>query len=165
MNYNCSIFWDLRNLQEQVKKAFCYQKLFWPFTVLINCSSDLKNFENSRLSALNFKSFSRSLQQFFLTVGQNNFVKKIPNLAGIQIAMLPSDVLNSFSREGRKLIFILSFPSNELKDKLFQGENFSIQILHVCLVWILNDNCRDALMALWFECIFWLWRISKLQEF
>ena len=54
---NCSNLLDLRNLQEQVKKAFCYQKLFWPFTVWINCSSDLKNFENSRLSASNFKSF------------------------------------------------------------------------------------------------------------
>ena len=80
MNYNCSIFGDLRNLQEQVKKAFCYQKLFWPFTVWINCSSDLKNFENSRLSASNFKSFSRSLEQFFLTVGQNNFGNKIPEM-------------------------------------------------------------------------------------
>ena len=28
----------MRNLQEQVKKAFCYQKFFWPFTVWINCS-------------------------------------------------------------------------------------------------------------------------------
>ena len=80
MNYNCSIFLDLRNLQEQVKKAFCYQKLFWPFTVWINCSSDLKNFANSWPSASNFKSFSRSLEQFFLTVGQNNFGNKIPFL-------------------------------------------------------------------------------------
>ena len=79
-NFNCSYFLDLRNLQEQVKKAFCYQKLFWPFTVWINCSSDLKNFENSRPSASNFKSFSRSLEQFFLTVGQNNFGNKIPFL-------------------------------------------------------------------------------------
>ena len=70
----------LRNLQEQVKKAFCYQKLFWPFTVWINCSSDLKNYANSWPSASNFKSFSRSLEQFFLTVGQNNFGNKIPNL-------------------------------------------------------------------------------------
>ena len=68
----------MRNLQEQVKKAFCYQKLFWPFTVWINCSSDLKIFANSRPSASNFKSFSRSLEQFFLTVGQNNFGNKIP---------------------------------------------------------------------------------------
>ena len=28
LNYNCSNFLDVRNLQEQVKKAFCYQKLF-----------------------------------------------------------------------------------------------------------------------------------------
>ena len=68
----------MRNLQEQVKKAFCYQKLFWPFTVWINCSSDLKDFANSRPSASNFKFFSRSLKQFFLTVGQNNFGNKIP---------------------------------------------------------------------------------------
>ena len=68
----------MRNLQEQVEKAFCYQKLFWPFTVWINWSSDLKNFGNSRPSASNFKSFSRSLEQFFLTVGQNNFGNKIP---------------------------------------------------------------------------------------
>ena len=68
----------MRNLQEQVKKAFCYQKFFWPFTVWINCYSDLKHFANSRPSASNFKSFSRSLEQFFLTVGQNNFGNKIP---------------------------------------------------------------------------------------
>ena len=28
LNSNCSDLLDLRNLQEQVKKAFCYQKLF-----------------------------------------------------------------------------------------------------------------------------------------
>ena len=50
--------------------------MFWPFTVWINCSSDLKNIANSRPSASNFKSFARSLEQFFLTVGQNNFGKK-----------------------------------------------------------------------------------------
>ena len=41
--------------------------------------SDLKFFVNSRPSAPNFKSISRSLEQFFLTVGQDNFGKKIPN--------------------------------------------------------------------------------------
>ena len=40
LNYNCSNLWEMRNLQEQVIKAFCYQTLFWPFTVWINCSSD-----------------------------------------------------------------------------------------------------------------------------
>ena len=39
-----------------------------------------KFFANSRPSASNFKSFSRSLGQFFLTVGQNNFGNKIPLL-------------------------------------------------------------------------------------
>ena len=78
MNSNCSNLLDMRNLQEQVKKAFCYRKLFWPFTVWINCSSDLKNLANSRPSASNFKSFPRSQEQFFLTVGQNNFGNKIP---------------------------------------------------------------------------------------
>ena len=67
----------MRNLQEQVKKAFCYQKLFWPFTVWINCSSDFKSFENSRPSSSNFRSFSQCLEQFFLKVGQNNIGKKI----------------------------------------------------------------------------------------
>ena len=44
----------------------------------MNCSSDLKIFANSRHSASNFKSFSPSVQHFFLTVGQNNFGNKIP---------------------------------------------------------------------------------------
>ena len=78
LNSNCSNSLDLRNIQEQVKKAFCYQKLFWPFTVWINCSNDLKIFANSRPLASNFKSFSQSLEQFFLAVGQNNFGNKIP---------------------------------------------------------------------------------------
>ena len=47
----------MRNLQEQVKKH----------SHMKNCSS-----------ASNFKSFSQSLEQFFLTVGQNNFGNKIP---------------------------------------------------------------------------------------
>ena len=60
----------MRNFQEQVKKAWTW----------ISCSGDLKQFANSRPSASNFKSFSRSLEQFFLTVGQNNFDNKIPFL-------------------------------------------------------------------------------------
>ena len=68
LNSNCSNLYDMRNLQEQVKKAFCYQKLFWPFTVWINCSSDLKTFQ-PRISKF-----------FLITVGQNNFGNKIPFL-------------------------------------------------------------------------------------
>ena len=89
MNSNCSNLQCLRNLQEQVKKAFCYKKLFWTFTVWINCSSCLKNFANSRLSAIT--------THFFLTAGQNNFANKIPVLLaknflnGKAIGFLPRD--------------------------------------------------------------------------
>ena len=57
---------------------YFFQKLFWPLTVWINCSSYLKNFANSQPSASNFKSFSQSLEHFFHTVGQNIFGDKIP---------------------------------------------------------------------------------------
>ena len=56
--------------------GFFYFVTLWPFTVWINCSSDLTNLENYQPSAWNFKSFSQSLEQFFLTVGQNNFGNK-----------------------------------------------------------------------------------------
>ena len=46
----------------------------------VNCSSDLKNFANFRSSASNFKRFSQSIEQFFLTVGKNNFGNKIPKM-------------------------------------------------------------------------------------
>ena len=89
MNSNCSNLLYLRNLQEQVKKAFCYQKLFWPFTVWINCSRDLKNFANSWPLASIFKTFSQSLEHFFLTAGQNNFGNKIPkNMILLTICLL-----------------------------------------------------------------------------
>ena len=57
LNYNCFNLSDKRNLQEQFKKAFCYQKLISPFTVWINCSSNLKKFANSQPSASYFKGF------------------------------------------------------------------------------------------------------------
>ena len=59
------------NVQEQVKKALCYQKLFLPFTVWINCSNDLKKFANSQPSTSNFKSFSHSRSEQF---GQQNTI-------------------------------------------------------------------------------------------
>ena len=82
------------------KKVFCYQKLFWPFTVRTNCSSDLKIFANSRPSASNFKSFSWSLEHFFLTVGQNNFGNKISFLHWRMCTATKS----SFSPDVRKKI-------------------------------------------------------------
>ena len=67
----------MKNLQEKVKKAFCYLKLFWPFTVWINCSSDLKNFANSRLE---FQKFFSNTRTIFSTVSQYNFDNKIPDM-------------------------------------------------------------------------------------
>jgi hypothetical protein len=82
--------------------------MFWPFTVWINCSNDFKNFVNSRPSASNFKTFSRSLEQFFLTVGQNNFDTQRPALYYLvivlscpQIGSLSSSTVNQ--RQGGQI--------------------------------------------------------------
>ena len=71
---NCFHVLDLENLQEQVSKSI----LVLNFDCLNKC--DRNNFVNSRPLASNFKTFSRSLEQFFLTVVQNNFENKIPFL-------------------------------------------------------------------------------------
>ena len=89
----------MRHLQEQVKKAFCYQKLFWSFTVWINCSSDLKKFANSQPLASNFKSFSRSLDNFFFTVGQNYFGNKIPSIATTFLRLNKKWIFHNYSIE------------------------------------------------------------------
>ena len=75
-NSHFSNLLDLRSLQEQVTKAFCYQELFWPFTVWINCSSNLK-FCKFLAFILKFLKFFWSLEHFFLTVDQNNFGNEI----------------------------------------------------------------------------------------
>ena len=122
---NSSNLLYLRNLQEQVKQAFCYQKLFWPFTVWINCSNDLKNFANSRPSASNFKSFSRSLEQFFLTVGQNNVSNKIP------ILMFFMNRIN-FAK-----MFSYSFLKLSLNNGRAEVGKVHIIINYVALLWLI----------------------------
>ena len=82
MNSNCPNLLELwETSRNKLKKTFCYQKLFWPFIVQMNCSSDVKIFAQildlqPRIS----KSFSQSLEHFFLTVSQDNFGNKIPIL-------------------------------------------------------------------------------------
>ena len=61
----------------------------------MNCASDLKKIPNSGPLALNFKSFTQSLEQFFLPEGQNNFGNKIPFLPGCHA--LPKRVATSKS--------------------------------------------------------------------
>ena len=116
LNSNCSYLSYLRNLQEQAKKAFCYQKLFWPFTVWISCPSDLKTFATSRPLTSNFKSFSQSLEQFFVIVGQNNFGNKMPFLIPLEFVILQlnllkfpretEDVWNKIANETSKILWL-----------------------------------------------------------
>ena len=55
--------------------------LFWPFTVWINCSSGLNFFQ-----AQIWNVFLDPENNFFLTVGQNNFGNKIP-FCSVQLEM------------------------------------------------------------------------------
>ena len=68
----------MRNLQEQVQKSIQLPNIVLTFTVWTTCSSDLKNFANSRPLASIFQNFFDYYNIFFLTVGQNNFGYKIP---------------------------------------------------------------------------------------
>ena len=70
---------DLRNLQEQFKKAFCYQKLFC-LSVFKQIVLVISKFLQIRGWSREFQKFFRSLEHFFLTVGQKNFGSKIPFL-------------------------------------------------------------------------------------
>ena len=82
---------DKKKSRYNYRKSFefrCAHKFWWMVFCYQNCSDLLwekknvlvieKIFWNSWPSASNFKFFSRSLAQFFLTVGQNNFDNKIP---------------------------------------------------------------------------------------
>ena len=125
----------MRNLQEEVEETFCYQKLFWPFTVSINCSRDLKNFANSQTSASNFKSFSRSIEHFFLTVVQSNFGNKIPNYCpfGKKLLYQISKKINSFLPEWfkqakAKISTIISTISEKLS-KILSANSARLSVL------------------------------------
>ena len=62
----------MRYLQEQVKKAFRFKKLYVLYSIF---SLFLLGFQPRILKAI-----FRSLVQFFLTVGQNSFGNKIPTI-------------------------------------------------------------------------------------
>ena len=76
LNYDSSNILDLRNLLEQVKKAFCLKNWFdLSLFEYLNCSSDLK-FCNFSSFSLAFQKFFSIKRTFFLTVGQNFFWDK-----------------------------------------------------------------------------------------
>jgi hypothetical protein len=58
----------------------------------MNCSNDLKK---NQILGLDFKSFSQSQEQFFLTVGQNNFGNKVPH---IKLSSVPGPVIQGNGR-------------------------------------------------------------------
>ena len=75
MNLNCS--YEIWETYRKKLKMHSISNIGLTFQCLLNCSTDLKIFANSQPSASNFKSFSRSLEHFFLALGQNNFGNKI----------------------------------------------------------------------------------------
>ena len=89
MNFNCSTLLGMINLQEQVKKTLCYCKLFWPFTVWINYSSNLKNFANSRPPTSNFKNFCRSPGQF-IPNGKNFLISENFSYKNVSFLLISS---------------------------------------------------------------------------
>ena len=85
---------------------------------IINCSSDLKNFANSRPSASNFKSFSRSLEQFFVTVGQNNFGSKIPLILTVStngLQVIQMIWMQKFAETSQKIFLCIPFEVKKCK--------------------------------------------------
>ena len=72
-NFNCSKVLDLKNLQEQAQKAFCFNLYCWN-----KCPIDLI-FANSHPSPWISNVFlNHCTRSIFLMVGQNNFGNKIP---------------------------------------------------------------------------------------
>ena len=81
-NHDCNNTMEPKSLWSRIQ-IFVFIRLVF---CCHNCSDLLweiffANFANSRPSASNFKSFSQSLAQFFLTLGQNNFGNKIQFLS------------------------------------------------------------------------------------
>jgi hypothetical protein len=73
----------LRNLQEQVKKEFCYQKLFWLFEWIVLVIKFFLQILGLQPRISNFFSITRTI---FSHSSQNNFGNKIPFLASQEFA-------------------------------------------------------------------------------
>ena len=75
----------MRNFQEQINVALCYQKLSWPFTVWINCSSENVKFWAFSLEFLKFFLITRTIlvtkyhfSRFEGTRGERNQIFRTP---------------------------------------------------------------------------------------
>ena len=72
-------FWLRFDKWDVSKNGILLPKLFWP-TVRKNCPSDQEKLLKFEAEGRDFAKFLRSLEQFFLTGGQNNFGNKIPEM-------------------------------------------------------------------------------------
>ena len=96
MSHLVDVNLDLQNLHKWFDHLTLFRKIHflmnflqWRKCILLSNYHNLLYFQNcssanSQPSASSFKSFSWSLKQFFLTVGQNNFGKKIPFLVNVK---------------------------------------------------------------------------------
>ena len=131
--------------------------MFWSLTVWINCSSDLKNVTNSRHSASNFKSFSRSLEQIFLTVRQNNFGNKIQLNTVVKIRLDYGVMINMILSTSFKVAMtILWFEGKLSASDISILVQFSFgtiaMVLPICYINFLSQDVTNSLQEL-AECI------------
>ena len=98
---------------------------------------------------MNFKSFSRSLEQFFHTVGQNNFGNKIPeekckNLYIMHVSISSFDnTLTKIGEQRIDLIFVnLKFKIN-MRRQSFQKKNNQRNIVYSKNVWELHRKNKQ----------------------
>ena len=80
LNLICANSLGKRNLQEQVKKTFCYQKLFWPFTALFEQTVLLQFLQILGLQPRISKIFSIT-RTIFSHSRSEQFENKIPFLS------------------------------------------------------------------------------------
>ena len=138
----------------------------WPFIVQINGSSHLKLFANSRPSAKNFKSFSRSLEQLFITVGQNNFERKSLSFDRVNIPWKRRKPLKKIFISLCSLILDLVHQStlqrNERSTLEWLGDlKVTILLLMQSLIYVLCFICHGSYIQFWTKALSmefkWVW--------
>ena len=112
-------------------KIILFQKLFWPFT------------SNFGPSALNFRSFSGLLEQFFLTAGQYNFGNKIPFLLQVILCHI--------------IIFCQIY-----KDllKLFYNSKLAKVVFWILEIFV---NLINSVIVFWIICLY-LWQRTTCKN-
>ena len=134
LNSNCSNILDLRNLQEQVKKAFCFKN--W---------SDFSLFEYIVLKIS--KSFSQSIEHFFLSRSeqfwkQNTISKKLYYMDAYLIQKLKQNFRDRYEYfwAGAKISRGTLFWENGRSERISKGKN----IFYLILQCSASKFCRQS---------------------